>query len=173
MATQRFITREGGENKSIKATTQSTGASNAGEIIAANSAGKLDESFLPAGVGPDLTIVDSTEALGAGSFVNLFASAGVLKARLADNASGRPANGYVREAVDADAQATIYPLDSTNAELTGLTPGAKYWLGTAGGVTAVALDASDDANANKIDQYLGIAKSATELVTTDDSYVIL
>ena len=57
--------------------------------------------------------------------------------------------------------------------MTGLTVGAAYWLGTAGGVIAVPLDEEDSNNANFISQYLGKAKSATELITTDDSYVVL
>jgi len=40
-------------------------------------------------------------------------------------------------------------------------------------VTATPLDETDVANANKISQYLGVAKSETELVTDDDSYVVL
>ena len=66
-----------------------------------------------------------------------------------------------------------YPLDGANAQLTGLTIGARYWLGTAGGVTATPLDETDVANVNKISQYLGVAKSTTELVTDDQGYVVL
>ena len=69
--------------------------------------------------------------------------------------------------------ALVYPLDGVNANLSGLTPGAEYWLGTAGAVTDTPLDENDVANANKISQYIGKAKSATELITTDDSYVVL
>ena len=43
----------------------------------------------------------------------------------------------------------------------------------AGAVTDTPLDENDVANANKISQYLGKAKSATELITTDDGYVVL
>ena len=67
----------------------------------------------------------------------------------------------------------MYPLDGTNAQLTGLTIGTRYWLGTAGAVTDTPLDETDTGNANKISQYLGVAKSATELVTDDDGYVVL
>ena len=173
MATQRFLSRVGGENKSLKALVVSAGATDAGKMIATNSAGKLDESLLPPGIGADVSIVDASEALGAGDFVNLFAVGGVVKARLADNASGRPANGYVTAAVDADAQATVYPLDSPNTALMGLTPGAEYWLGIAGAVTDTPLDETLTANANKICQCLGKAKSATELITNDNGYVVL
>ena len=35
------------------------------------------------------------------------------------------------------------------------------------------LDEADVGNVNKISQYLGVAKSTTELVTNDDGYVVL
>ena len=117
--------------------------------------------------------VTASEAIGAGKFYNRFADAGVLKARLADNSNARPAHGFVREAIAADATGTGYPLDSVNTALTGLTLGARYYLGTAGGVLAAPLDATDAANAGKIDQKLGMAKSATELTTDDYDYVVL
>ena len=44
--------------------------------------------------------------------------------------------------------------------------GATYDLGTAGGVIAVPLDATDD-DTGSIDQRLGLAMSATELSTDD------
>ena len=43
----------------------------------------------------------------------------------------------------------------------------------AGGVVATPLDETDAGNVNKISQYLGVAKSTTELVTNDDGYVVL
>lgn len=66
-----------------------------------------------------------------------------------------------------------HPLDSVNTALTGLTVGTTYYLGTAGGVLAAPLDATDVGNAGKIDQKLGMAKSTTELVTDDYDYVVL
>lgn len=92
---------------------------------------------------------------------------------MADNSNGRAADGYVLDAVLLAADATVYPLDGTNSELTSLTPGSEYFLGVAGGVTLTPLDETDVANANKVSQYLGKAKSATELITSDDGYVIL
>ncbi len=105
--------------------------------------------------------------------MNFHANAGALNMRLADNSNGRQANGYVKDAVSFGASGTAYPLDTTNAALTGLTPGATYWLGTAGGVISAPLDGTDTANAGKVCQELGTAKSATELVTDDLGYVIL
>ena len=63
------------------------------------------------------------------------------------------------------------PVNTVNAALAGLTPGADYWLGTAGGVTSTPLD--PDADVGSLDQYLGRAASATELVTAEHSPVYL
>ena len=55
-------------------------------------------------------------------------------------------------------------LVSNTYDTTALTdaPGLRGWAA-----------AEVSANANKISQYLGVAKSATELITTDDGYVVL
>jgi len=170
---QRFLARVSGKTKQVEAAATSAGAADAGKIPALDSSGRLDASMMPAGLGADTQILVASEALSAGNHVNIWSDGGTAKVRLADNSNGRPADGYVLAAVAPAANATVYPLDGTNSELAGLTPGAEYWLGTAGGVTATPLDETDAANANKISQYLGKAKSATELVTTDDGHVIL
>ncbi|MDV5861985.1 hypothetical protein QM298_13970 [Pseudomonas mendocina] len=170
---QGFLARVAGRTRQIFATVVSAGVGNAGNIVALDATGRLDESVLPVGIGADTTQAVASEALGAGKFVNYHDNGGVFSVRLADNSNGRHADGFVLEAVAEAATATVYPLDGTNAELTGLTIGARYWLGTAGGVTAAPLDETDAGNANKISQYLGVAKSATELVTDDDGYVVL
>lgn len=170
---QGFLARVAGRTRQIFATVVSAGAANAGDIVGLGPDGRLDESVLPVGIGADTTQAVASEALGAGKFVNYHDNGGFFSVRLADNSNGRHADGFVLEAVAEAATATVYPLDGTNAELTGLTIGARYWLGTAGGVTAAPLDETDAGNANKISQYLGVAKSATELVTDDDGYVVL
>lgn len=50
---QKFLVREGGKTKQKEATTTSAGAADAGKLPALNSAGKLDETLLPNGVGSD------------------------------------------------------------------------------------------------------------------------
>lgn len=173
MAAQGFLARVAGRTKQIIATVVSAGAANGGDIVALGDDGRLDMSVLPPGIGANTTQAVASETLGAGKFVNFHDDGGTLSARLADNSNGRQADGFVLQAVSAAAIATVYPLDGTNAALAGLTPGARYWLGIAGGVTATPPDETDAANAGKISQYLGVAKSATELVTTDDGYVVL
>ncbi len=107
-----------------------------------------------------------------GKFVNKYANAGVINIRLADNSNSRPAHGFVLTAVASAAAGTVYPLDALNTAITGLTPGADYYLGTAGGVVTPALDPTTSAT-GLIDQKLGIAYSATELDTDDYDYVVL
>lgn len=168
----KVLQRQNGKTKQYRPITVSNGASDAGKLIAVAANGKLDPSLYDPGADPSRPIV-AFEALGAGKFYNLFVDGGTVKARLADNSNGRPADGFVREAVEAAASGTGFPLDSVNSSLSGLTPGTTYYLGTAGGVIDTPLDASDDANINKIDQKLGKAASATELETDDYDYVVL
>jgi hypothetical protein len=169
----KFLVREGGRTKQKAPVAISAGAADAGKLLALNSAGKVDETALPAGIGLSVLLATATEALSAGVFVNLYGDGGVLSARLADNSNGRVAKGFVLDAVADAAEATVYHLDEVNSGLSGLAPGDDYWLGTAGGVIAVPLDEADDGNAGKISQHLGTAISATELATTDSDPVIL
>ena len=169
--TDKLLHRVGGETKQYKPVQASAGSADAGKVPALNAAGKIDGSMLD--IGEQSTPVTASEALGAGKFVNLWNDSGTLKARLADNSHGRPAHGFVKTAVASAATATVFPLDAVNTALTGLTIGASYYLGTAGSVITPALDATDDSNEGFIDQKLGMAKSATELVTDDYDYVVL
>lgn len=173
MAANKYLGLVAGAKKLIAALQTSAGVADAGKIIATNDQGKLDESLLPTGIGANTVPLPATEALAAGSFVNVFANAGVASVRLADNTNGRYADGYVKDAVANAATATVYPLDTTNSSVTGLTAGLRYYLGTAGGTIATPLDETAAGNVGKISQYLGYAKSPTELVTNDDSYVVL
>jgi hypothetical protein len=169
----KYLARIAGKSRQKTPVTASTGAADAGKIIALDSAGKLPISMLPDGVGADLNLATASESLSAGAFVNLFSNSGVFSARLADHTNGRSADGFVLEAVAASAQATVYQLGEVNSGLSGLIVGADYYLGTAGGTINTPLDGEDDNNAGYVDQYLGKAKSATELVTVYDDPVVL
>jgi hypothetical protein len=147
------------------AATTSTGSASAGKIPAADASGRLDESWLPVGVGADTFTGVASEALSAGDFVNVFSASGVFSVRKADNSNGRPAQGFVIAAVAAAATATVHQLGEANTGVSGLTPGTKYFLGTNGGVISVPLDKDDPDNAGYLSQYVGVAKGATELLT--------
>lgn len=171
--TQGFLARVAGKTRQIFGLAVSAGAADAGKLTALGPDGRFHLSMMPLGIGAQTTQATASEAIGAGKFVNFFDNGGVFSMRLADNSNGRPADGFVNEAVASAAVGSAYPLDGTNAGVTGLVVGARYWLGTAGGTLAVPLDEADAGNASKISQYLGVAKSATELVTNDDGYVVL
>ena len=173
MAIQKFLALVGGIPSQIAGLVASAGAADAGKIPALGPDGRLDGTVMPVGIGANTTQAVASEAIGAGKFINFHAVGGALNVRLADNSNGRYADGFVKDAVASAGTATVYPLDATNSALTGLTPGSRYWLGTAGGVTETPLDETDVANVNKVSQYLGVAKSASELITDDRGYVVL
>lgn len=170
---KKYLVRQGGVTKQESSVKQSVGAADAGKIPALDDSGRLDNSFLPIGIGAQTSLLPASEALNAGNLVNIFTDGGVAKVRKADNSNNRPADGFVVEAVSSAANATVYPLENVNTALTGLTPGATYWLGTAGAVIAVPLDESGVANDGKVSQQIGKALSATELRTDDYGFVIL
>lgn len=167
----KLLQRVAGATKQYTPVQASAGAADAGKVPALNSSGKIDSSMLE--IASASRPVTASEALGAGKFVNLFSDAGTLKARLADNSNNRPAHGFVKVAASADTTATVFPLDTTNDALTGLTIGSVYFLGTAGGVISTPLDGADAGTAGFVDQKLGTAVSATELLTDDFDYVVL
>lgn len=174
MSIQRFLARVGGFTEQVFALVTSTGVADAGKIVATDATGKLDASLMPAGIGggavPIVGISDGV--ITAGSFVSFYASGGVLSVKLASN-TDKPADGYVTEDYVADDPAEVYPLDDTNSHLTGLSVGSTYWLGEGGAVIDVPLDESLIGNVGKYSQQLGIAISATELRTSDYSFVKL
>lgn len=158
MAAPKYVARVLGKFKEVIAVVVAT----ANSIVATDATGRIDASFLPVGVGPELTTAPAFENLSAGNFVNLFLSGGVIKVRLADaTTAGKPAHGFVLANVTAPANAQVYSLSQTNTALTGLTIGSEYYLSTTPG--AVLVDPGAIASGN-LNQHLGIADSATELV---------
>lgn len=148
-----------GKPLELRAVQSSAGAGNAGNIPALDSAGRLDSTMMPVGIVPETITFTASEDLSAGDYVNLFLST-TLKGRKADNSNTRKADGYVLAAVASAASGTLYT-DGVNSSLTSLTVAGRYFLGTAGGVTASV----PAAGAGVLVQPLGIAKSATELVS--------
>lgn len=160
MAGDKYLINSGGQLTENRAIQTTAGGADAGKIIAANSSGVLDTTFLPPGTGPDTQVIQASEALSAGDLVNVHdGGSGVFRVRKADaSTTGKQADGFVLAAVSSGANATVY-LESTNNQVTGLTPGER-WLSdtTPGGTTATA-----PTGAGKISQKVGIATSATTL----------
>jgi hypothetical protein len=156
----RFLNIVAGRIQQIVALVVSTGAPDAGRIVATGADGRLDETLMPVGIGADIAVLPASEILAGGDFVSIWNDAGTAKARKADaTTAGKEAQGFVLDGASAGANATVY-FEGRNTSLTGLTAGARYYLSAAapGGVTTTPPSA-----AGNVVQYIGTAYSATEL----------
>lgn len=163
---QKFVTLDAGRDKLKVATVTSAGAGNAGDIVALDTAGRLDVSVMPVGIAPDVKVAVTSENLAAGDYVNIYDVAGVPTVRLADKSNDRPAHGFVKAVSTSPANATVY-FEGSNSNLSGMTVGARQYLSTVGARTETPATTG-------LHQFLGIAVSATEINTDiDDEIVIL
>lgn len=160
MAARKFLTIISNVITLMSAKDSSSGAGDAGELVALDAAGKISSTMMPAGIAADSCVCLASETLAAGDLINLWDDSGTIKARKADaTAAGKEADGFVTGAVSSGASATVI-LDGTIAGLSGLTVGAHYFLATTGGAIA---DAAPTGTGN-VYQPVGKAKSATELI---------
>lgn len=134
------------------------GSASAYEIPLCDVNGLLPLSFMPTGVGPDTSQMVASEALSAGAMVNVWSNSGTQNARNADNSStSKITTGVVIAAVASAGTATVYYSGILNG-LSGLTPGATYFLGAAGAITLAPPTSS-----GTVTQIVGTAISATQL----------
>lgn len=154
----KYLGLNAGVPTEVEGLVQSAGAADAGKIPALDATGKLDETLLPTGIGADVAVIEATENLSAGDFVNVYNSGGA-KCRKADaSTTGKHAHGFVLDGVTSGNQATVY-FEGTNGQVEGATPGDVYLSATTpGGFTATA-----PSGAGKVVQRLGIATSATSI----------
>lgn len=158
---QKFLILDSGRTKQLEATTASAGAGDAGKVPGLDGSGRIDQSMMPVGVGPDTATLTASETLAAGDLINIWDDSGTTKIRKADaTAEGKEADGFVLAGVTSGQSGLVY-FDGTVAGLSGLTSGARYFLSAAapGGATA-----TPPSSAGNVVQYVGKAKSATELV---------
>lgn len=161
MANKYLAIGSGGMKEEVEGLISSAGAEDAGKIPALDAGGKISQTMMPTGVGPDTKTLTASEALAGGDFINIWNDSGTVKMRKADaTTSGKPAHGFVKDAVESAASGIAY-LDGMNDQLSSLTLGADYFLSTTpGGVTA-----TPPSSTGNIVQYLGTAMSATEITT--------
>ena len=149
-----------GKKKTEKAAKDvSVGAGDAGSIVALNTAGDIDISMMPPGISADTSVAPASENLSAGDLVNIWNDAGTIKVRKADASNAYEANGFVTASVTLGGNATVFH-DGTISGLTGLTPGARYFLSTTAGGVALA----PATLTGELWQEVGKAKSLTEIV---------
>jgi hypothetical protein len=171
MAAPTFLARVLGRTKEILSINSSAGAGDADKLVATNSAGKVDLSFLPSGTGPSSAQPLASEALAAGDLVNLWDNGtdDDAQVRKADaDSAGKEAHGFVLSAYSQGDRATVY-FEGTVTGLTGKSPGARQFLSaTAGEMTETA-----PTGANVISQCVGIAISDTEVEFLLEDPIIL
>lgn len=158
MAAQKFLTLISGVFTEIQAILTSAGSGDSGKLPALDSTGRLDQTFMPVGVVPDVKTYITSENLSAGNLVNIFDNSTVPTARKADCSNGRIAMGFVLTATTSPAVATVYFPGVTNTGLSGMTSGILQYLSTAGAISATAPSTS-----GYVSQQVGYAGSATEL----------
>lgn len=149
-----------GDNEQLEATVTSAGAANAGDVVALDATGRLDESVMPSGFGDDAKMMAAGEDLNAGDYVNIYDDGGVTKVRKADaTTSGKPCNGFVKAAALTGEQVKVF-FEGTNDQVTGFTGGDRVFLSTTPGQgTATAPAAAGN--------YLQIVGVATEATSVD------
>lgn len=166
MSVQSFLTRAAsGAVQLVNAITASTGGADANKILATNASGKLDPTFLPAGVEIQVESMTSSEDMVAGDFVNIYDNAGTRTARLAiANDPTKIAMGFVLASSTSGGTVLVYT-KGVNTAATG-DENTKYFLSTsvAGDATATAPVATN----GHYQQVLGIGVGTGILFEFDD-----
>jgi len=155
MAAKKFLRLVNNLVTEVLGIQTSAGAANAGDIVALDDSGRIDNSMMPVGIGADTAVIAASEALAAGDWVNVWNSTGA-KVRKADaTTSGKETHGFVLAAVTSGANATVY-FEGTNTQVTAQSPGPVFLQTTAGTGGATAPSASGN-----VVQRLGVAVSTT------------
>ena len=159
MAVQRLIVLAAGKLVEYVATVVSGGAASAGQIAALDPTGRFDNSVMPVGIGADTASILASEAISAGSLINIWSNAGVQNIRNADaSTTGKEANGFMLAAVASGATGTVY-FSGQDTALSGLVPGPIYLSDTAVG----AVTSTPPTTAGHVLQRVGTAVSPTSL----------
>jgi hypothetical protein len=165
----KFIKQDAGVLTEEATVTTSAGVGDAGKVPNLDSAGKIDNSMLPITIGKETVDLVASEALAAGDFVNIWNDAGTPKVRKADaSAIATEAMGFVLAAYSALDTATVY-LEGTNDQLSGLTPGATYYLSETAGLITLTAPSTTGA----VVQRVGRAHSATKLSAELSNPIVL
>lgn len=158
MAAKKLLRLIGGVITEVFGVQTSAGAGNAGDIVALDDTGRIDNSMMPVGIGADTATITASEGLAAGDWINVWNDASTAKVRKADaTTAGKEVHGFVLSAVTSGNPATVY-FEGTNTQVTGQTPGPVYLQTTAGTGGATAPSASGN-----LVQQVGVALSATSV----------
>ena len=156
-----------GRTSEVEGTVAGGTAGQAGDLVALDGTGRLDPTVMPVGIGADTHSGTAGEALTAGDFVAINAGGDVVRASAASG--GKDAVGFILDNASSGNAVTVY-MEGRNVDLTGLTPGARYYLSdvTPGGVTATPVSGT-----GKRHQFLGTAITSTSIAFEADDSILL
>lgn len=155
----KYIALVSGKLKEVLAIASSAGAADAGKLARLDGSGRFDNSLMPVGLGAETKVIQASENLAAGDFVNVHNSTG-LRVRKADASNGRVAHGFVLNSVTSGQNATVY-YGNLNTGVSGLTVGDELYLS---GSTAGAVTATPPSTSGHTVQRLGVATGTTEML---------
>ena len=156
MAAKKLLRLVAGVITEVFGVQSSAGAANAGDIVSLDDSGRIDATMMPVGIGADTALVQASEALAAGDWVNIWADAGAFRVRKADaTTAGKDTHGFVLAAVASGNNATVY-FEGTNTQVTGQVPG-NVFLQTVAGTGGATVPSA----AGNVVQQIGVAVSAT------------
>lgn len=142
----------------INGKNASAGAADAGKVVVLGGDGKISATMISATGSKDSMMIQASEALAAGDYVNIHDVSGAFRVRKADATSaGKEAHGFVEAVVASGAQAEVV-FEGTNTQVTGQTPGKVFLQTTAGRGAAAVPSASGN-----VVQCVGYATSATSV----------
>lgn len=164
----KYLYQNAGTLTEREATVTSAGAGNAGDVVALDGSGRLDDSLMPVGIGADTASIEASETLAAGDFVNVWDSSGPMVRKADASAAGKPADGFVLASVTSGQQAVVY-FEGTNTQVSGLTAGAVFLsASSAGQATGTAPSTS-----GQVVQRLGVAIDSTAINFEPQSPIVL
>ena len=168
MAAKKFLRLVGGIITEVFGVQSSAGAGNAGDLVALDDTGRINNDMMPVGIGADTAVIAASESLAAGDWVNVWNDASTAKVRKADaTTAGKEVHGFVLSAVTSGNPATVY-FEGTNTQVTGQTPGPVYLQTTAGAGGTTIPSASGN-----VVQQIGVAVSATAVNFERNAAVVL
>lgn len=165
----KFLALLTGRVSEVQPIVTSAGAGDASKMIQTDSNGLIDPSLMPSGITPDQKSGTSNGSITAKDLC-FVETAGTIARATAAAGTPQPTIGYALTSV-ATGQPIVIQLEGKISGLTGLTPGARYFLSdvTPGGL----LIAPGPTGAGKISQFVGTALSATELNFEPDQAIDL
>lgn len=163
----KFLYNNSGNITEKVALTTSSGAGDAGKIVALDNSGRLDATFMPVGIVPETASVATSESLSAGDWVNIWNNGGTFSVRKADATSIKPAAGFVLSAFVHPTTALVF-LEGTNTAVTGKVPGTQF-LSTTPGLSSNTAPTGT----GNIVQKIGTATSATTVNFEPQDFIVL